>query len=149
MEQKTDRLYPSVPLEKNGLEQRHEKKLNHFNSFVNHINNKKEMITYFKDKNNNSEKKKEKYKTITTILKSFDRFVFIAATSTSVTLSLTGIGLLATPISTAKACGLSIGDKVLCEIILNKDNNYKKQYEKHQQTKNLSINYKENFYMIM
>ena len=58
MEQKRDRLYPSAPLEKNiDLEQRLEKKLNDVNSFNNHINNIKELISYFKDKNNKSKKK--------------------------------------------------------------------------------------------
>ena len=58
MDQKTDRLYPSAPLENTALEQRLEKKLNDVNKFINHINNIKEMITYFKDKNNKSKKKK-------------------------------------------------------------------------------------------
>ena len=49
-------------------------------------------------------------------------------------MSLTGIGLIAIPKSTATACGLSIGNKVLYEIIKNKYNKYKKQYEKDQQT---------------
>ena len=58
MEQKTDRLYPSPPLKKDvDLEQRLEKKLNDVNSFNDHIINLKEMITYFKDKNNKSKKK--------------------------------------------------------------------------------------------
>ena len=57
MEAKTDRLYPSAPLENIDLEQRSEKKINDVNSFNNHINNIKEMITYFKDKNNKSKKK--------------------------------------------------------------------------------------------
>ena len=92
------------------------------------------MITYFKDKNNKSKKRHKNYKTITTILKSFDRFVIIATTSSSITLSLTGIGLLAIPISTATACGLSIGNKVLYEIIINKYNKYKKLYERDQNT---------------
>ena len=62
MEQKTDRLYPSAPLEKDvDLEQRLEKKLNDVNSFNNRISNLQEMITYFKDKNNKS---KKKYKNI-------------------------------------------------------------------------------------
>ena len=40
MEAKTDRLYPSAPLEKDtNLEQRLEKELNDVNSFNNHINN--------------------------------------------------------------------------------------------------------------
>ena len=110
------------------------KKLNDVNSFNNHINNIKEMIIYFKDKNNKSKKKYKKSKTITTIPKSFDTFVIIATTSSSITLSLTGIGLIVIPISTASACFLSIGNKVLYEIIINKYNKYKKLYERDQQT---------------
>ena len=57
MEAKTDRLCPSAPFEKDfDLEQRLEKKLNDVNSFNNSINNIKEMITYFKDKNNKSKR---------------------------------------------------------------------------------------------
>ena len=136
MDQKCDRLYPSAPLENKNidLEQRLEKKINDVNSFNHHINNIKEMITYFKDKNNKSKKRYKNYKTIITILKSFDTFVIIATTSCSITLSITGIGLIAIPISTATACGLSIGNKVLYEIIINKDNKYKKQYERDQNT---------------
>ena len=48
MEQKTDRLYPSATIENIDLELRLEKKLNDVNSFEYHINNIKEMITYFK-----------------------------------------------------------------------------------------------------
>ena len=92
------------------------------------------MITYFKDKNSKSEKKYKEYKTITTKLKYFDTFVIVATTSSSITLSPTGIGLIAIPISTATACRLSIGNKVIYEIILNKYNKYRKQYEKDQQT---------------
>ena len=135
MEQKCEKLYPSAPLLENiDLEKRLEKRLNDVNSFNNHINNIKEMITYFKDKNNKSKKKYKNYKTITTILKSFDTFVIIATTSSSITLSLTGIGLIAIPISTATACGLSVGNKVFYEIIINKYNKYKKLYERDQNT---------------
>ena len=45
MDQKCDKLYPSAPLEYINLEQRLEKKINDVNSFNNHINNIKEMIT--------------------------------------------------------------------------------------------------------
>ena len=38
------------------------------------------------------------------------------------------------PISTASACALSIGNKVLYEIIIIKYNKHKKQYEKDQLT---------------
>ena len=59
MDQKCDRLYPSAPLQQDNLEQRSEKKINDVNSFNNHISNIKEMITYFKDKNNKSKKRYE------------------------------------------------------------------------------------------
>ena len=84
------------------------------------------MITYFKDKNNKSKKKYRNIKTITTILKSFDTFFIISTTSSSIALSLTGIGLIDIPISTATACGLSFGNEVIYEIIRNKYNKYKK-----------------------
>ena len=64
MEQKYDRLYPSAPLENIDLEQRLEKKLNDVYNFNNSINNIKEMITYFKDKNNKSNKRYKNYKTL-------------------------------------------------------------------------------------
>ena len=58
----------------------------------------------------------------------------IATTSSSFTLSLTGFALIAIPISTATACGLSIGNKVIYEIIINKYIKYKKLYERDQET---------------
>ena len=123
MVQNCDRLYLSAPFEKDtDLEQRLEKKLFDVNSFINHINKNNKMITYFKDKNNKSKKRYKKYKTITTILKSINTFVIIATTSSSINLSPTGIGLIAIPISTATACGLTFGNKLMYEIIINKYN---------------------------
>ena len=135
MEQNCDKLYPTAPLLENlDLEKRLEKRLNDVNSFNNHINNIKEMITYFKDKNNKSKKRYKNYKTLNTILESVDSIVIIAATSTSITLSVTGIGLIVLPISAGIACGLSLGNKILHKLILNKYYKYKKQYERDQQT---------------
>ena len=57
MEQKCDKLYPSALLLENiDLKKRLEKKINDVNSFNNHVNNIKEMIQYFKDKNHKSKK---------------------------------------------------------------------------------------------
>ena len=72
-------------------------------------------------------------KTITTVPKTIDTFIVVATTSSSITLSLTGIGLTVIPKSTATACGLSIGNKLLPEIVMQKYNYYKKHYEKDQQ----------------
>ena len=145
MDQKTDRLFTSAPLETNiDLEQISEKKLNDVNSLNKHISNIKEIITYFKDKKNKSEKKYKKCKTITTILKPFDTYANIATTSSSIMLSLTGIGLIVIPISTTSTCALSIGNKVVYEIIIN-NTTYTKIYKKKvNKQSNLSINYTEN-----
>ena len=133
MEAKTDKLYPSAPLLENiDLEKRLEKKINDVNSFNNHINNIKEMITFFKDKNKKSKKKYKNYKTLNTVLESVDSILIIGATSTSITLSITGIGLVILPISAGIACGLSLGNKILHKLIINKYNKYKKQYERDQ-----------------
>ena len=142
MNQKTDRLYSSASFENKyiDLEQRLEKRINHVNSFINHINNIKEMINYFKDKNNKSKRKFKKYKTITTILKSFDTFIFIATTSSSITLSLTVIGLIVISMSTISACALSFGNEVLNEIIINQYNKYKNYMKMINKQSNLSIN---------
>ena len=72
--------------------ERLEKKLKDVNSSNSHINNITEMITYFKDKNHKS--KKNYKKTLDTILESIGTTGIIGATSTSLTLSITGIGLI-------------------------------------------------------
>ena len=92
------------------------------------------MITYFKDKNHKSKKRYKNYKTLNTVLESVDSIVIIGATSTSITLSITGIGLIILPISAGIACTLSLGNKVLHKLFINKYNIYKKQYERVQQT---------------
>ena len=71
---------------------------------------------------------------LTTILKSFDTFVIIGTTSSSITLSLTGIGLIAIPTSSGIACGLTISNKLLYELVMKKYNKYKKQYQKDELT---------------
>ena len=135
MEQKCDKLYPSAPLlEIIDLEKRLEKKINHVNSFNNHVNNNKEMITSFKDKNHKSKKRSKYYETLNRIIESVDSIVIIGATSTSITLSITGIGLFISPKSAGIACTLSLGNKVLHKLITNKYNKYKKQHETDQQT---------------
>ena len=64
------------------------------------------MITYFKNKNHKSRKKYKKYRTLNTILESVDSIVINGATSTSISLSITGVGLLILPISARIACTL-------------------------------------------
>ena len=92
------------------------------------------MITYFKEKNNKSKKKYKNYKILNTVLESIDSIVIIGASSTSITLSVTGFGLIILPISAGIACTLSLGNKILHKKIINKYNKYKKLYERDQNT---------------
>ena len=120
--------------ENNKFEQRLERKLNDVNSFNNHINKITEMIQYFRGKNNKSKKRYKNYRTLNTVLESLDSIIIIGRTSTSITLSITGIGLVVLPSSAGIACTLSLGNNVLHKLIINKYNKYKKHYERDQIT---------------
>ena len=82
---------------------------------------------------------------LTTISKSFDRFVFIATTSSSITLSLTAIKLIVIPISDAAACGLSIVKKVVYEIVMKSKVNTKDKMRKINKQLNAFRKYIEKF----
>ena len=92
------------------------------------------MTTFFKDKNYKSKKRYKNYKTLNTVLESVDSIVIIAATSTSIGLSVIGVGLIILPISAGIASGISLGNKILQKLIINKYNKYKKLYERDQNT---------------
>ena len=85
------------------------------------------MITYFKDKNHKFEGKSRK-KTLTTLLKSIDTFVFTATIYSSILLSLARIRLIVIPTLNGKACGLTISSKCNYEIVTQKYYKYKKNH---------------------
>ena len=84
------------------------------------------MITYFEDKNHKSKKRYKTYKTLITNLQSLDTIVIFGATSISRSLSIFGVGLNILSISAAIACTVSLGNKALHKLSLNKYNKYKK-----------------------
>ena len=63
-----------------------------------------------------------------------DSIIIIGSTSTSINLSITGIGLVVLPISAGIAGTISLGNKVLHNLFINKNNKNKKQSERDQQT---------------
>ena len=107
----------------------------------------KKRLHTLKTKTTNPKKgNTKKYKTLTAILKSFDTFVIFAKTSSSITLSVTGMGLIAKPISTATACRSSIGNKVINEIITHKYKNTKNNMKMVNKTiKSFQKNIQKNF----
>ena len=107
------------------------------------------MTTYFKDKNHKSKKEYRKYKTLNTVLESVDSIIIIGATSTSITLSITSIGLIVLPMSAGIACTLSLDNKVLNKLIMKNTINTKNNRRKINKRLNLLTNYKENLYKII
>ena len=67
-------------------------------------------------------------------MESIDSIVIIGTTSTLITLSVTGVGLIILPISAGIACTLTLGNKILHKVVKSKHNEYEKQNEKDQQT---------------
>ena len=55
------------------------------------------MIAYFEDKSHKTKKRNKTYKALNTILESVDTIAISGATSTFITLSITGIGLIVLP----------------------------------------------------
>ena len=66
--------------------------------------------------------------------------VIIGATTTSVTLSVTGVGLIVVRKNAGTACTLSLGNKVLHQIRLNKQKKQQKDMKKINKLLNLLIN---------
>ena len=71
-------------------------------------------------------KRLKKHKVLSTISKTVDTFIVSATTSSSVTLSLTGLGLIVIPIFTEIARGLTVTNNTLNKIIMNEFNKHKK-----------------------
>ena len=87
------------------------KKLKGVKGFNNSFNDTEKRSHISKIKIINQKKKKNEK--LTTILKSFDTFVNVATTSSSITLSLFVISLIVIPISTGIVCWLTIGNKII------------------------------------
>ena len=67
-------------------------------------------------------------------MESVDTYAIIGSTATSVTLPITGIGLLILHMNAGSVCSISIAKKVLQNKTLKRYNNCEKQYRKDQQT---------------
>ena len=83
---------------------------------------------------------------LTTKLKSFDTLFNIATKSISITLSLTGIGLIVIPMSTGIPCGLTSSKNVLCEIVCRSIIGTIKNIRKINKLLNLLIRYTKEVY---
>ena len=81
------------------------------------------MVAYFKDGNGKS-KQRIKLQYLKTLLKTVDTFVNNDTTATFVKLSITALELTVIPISIGIVRLLVLNNKVLYEILTNKDKKY-------------------------
>ena len=98
------------------------------------------MTTYFRDKKYKLQRKYQKNKMLTTIFKPLDTFIIIATTSSSFSLSFTVNGLIVIPMSTGIAFGLTISNKVIYEIVIEKITITKNKIKKINKLVNILIN---------
>ena len=122
-----ERLYPNIENNFN-WEEIINKKLKEVNSFNNSINNINLISKFYEEEYKKLKKKHNKYKNLNKILNTIDSVVIIGSTSTSITLSVTGYGLIIVPITTGCGCVMTIASKIFSEFLKKKEKSYLEKY---------------------
>ena len=78
----------------------------------------KQQTSVLEDKNN--KKKYNKYKLINNLINSTDGLIIIGTTSASVTLSITGVGIIVVPITTGFGCATGVLVKICSSLFKEK-----------------------------
>ena len=123
MEQK---LYPSMtPFAPYDVESMINKQLAKVSSF---------MMKYYELEEKKYKKKYTKCKLINNLINSTDGLIIIGTTSASVTLSITGVGIIVVPITAVVGCATGILVKICSSYLTKKEQNYKLKYAIIQKT---------------
>ena len=96
----SEKLYPSLQQDQN-LDLR----LKEINSFNNSIQNIKDLQNFYNHEAKKYKKKSKIYKIINSLIQSIDGVSVLAVSSTCVTLSVTGVGLVVVPIASGIGAG--------------------------------------------
>ena len=132
MEQK---LYPSMaPSAPYDVESKINRQLAKVSSFNNSIQHISLMRKYYEIEERKYKTKYTKCKLINNIINSTDGLIIIGTTSTSVTLSITGVGIVVVPITAGVGCATGILVKVCSSYLKRKEQNYKLKYAIIQKT---------------
>ena len=83
---------------------------------------------------NKYKKKYTNYKLINKLINSTDGLIIIGTTSASVTLSITGVGIIVVPITAGVGCATGILVKICSSYLKKKEQNYKLKYAIIQKT---------------
>ena len=140
MEQK---LYPSLtptasppaPYDVESMINKHlQSELQKVNSFNNSIQNISLMMKYYEMEENKYKQKYNKYMLINNLINSLDGIIVIGTTSASISLSITGVGIIIVPIAAGVGCTTGILVKICSSYLKKKEQNYKLKYTIIQKT---------------
>ena len=104
------------------------KQLAKASSFNNSIQNIIMMMKYYELEENKFKKKYTKYKLINNLKTATDGLITIETTSTSGTLSNTGVGIIVVPITAGIGCATGILVKICSSYLKKKEQNYELKY---------------------
>ena len=104
------------------------------NSFNNSIQNISLMMKYYEMEEKKYKQKYNKYKLINNLINSLDGIIVIGTTSASISLSITGVGIIVVPITAGVGCATGILVKLCSSYLKKKEQNYKLKYSIIQKT---------------
>ena len=123
-----EKLYPSLQPQVDSLEQHLNLRLKEINSFNISIQNIKDIKNFYNHEAKKYKKKGKQYKLINCLIQSVDGVSILAVSSTCVTLSITGVGLVVVPVASGIGAGLCIISKLLGEYLKRKEQHNLKKY---------------------
>ena len=103
-------------------------RLKEINSFKNSIQNIKDIQNFYNHEAKKYKKKSKTYKIINGLIQSIDGVLLLGVSSTAITLSVTGVGLVVVPIASGIGAGVSIISKILNEYLKRKEQHNIKKY---------------------
>ena len=119
----SEKLYPCLQ-PSDSLELR----LKEINNFNNSIQNIKDIQNFYNHEAKKYKKKSKTYKIINGLIQSIDGVLLLGVSSTAITLSVTGVGLIVVPIASGIGAGVSIISKILNEYLKRKEQHNIKEY---------------------
>ena len=110
------KLYPSLR-ESDSLDMR----LKEINSFNNSVQNVKDIQSFYNHEAKKYKQKSKIYKIINGSIHSIDGVLLLGVSSTAITLSVTGVGLIVVPIASGIGAEVSIFSKLTSEYLKRKE----------------------------
>ena len=125
----SEKLYPCLqPSDTEGASRNLDLRLKEIISFNISIQNIKDIKNFYNHEAKKYKKKSKQYKLINCLIQSIDGASVLGVSSTCVTLSITGVGLIVVPIASGIGAGLCIISKLLGEYLKRKEQHNIKKY---------------------